>query len=186
MQRKGAHIHVCGLRRMPERILEIKAAHLISVIEMYQTPETPASIHPTRHLKLQMDDITEAQSGMTLPSMDHVTELLAFVDSWDRQSPMLIHCFAGMSRSTAAAFIALCVLHPEASEERIAQALRKASDTAVPNRLLVRLGDLALGRNGKMINAVRNMSPYMMDVACTPFFIDPVSFSDEPFFRSET
>lgn len=174
-----AHIHVCGLRRMPERVLEIGAAHLVSIIDTNLLPPTPACIHPARHLKLEVDDITEAQHGMTLPSMCHVTELLGFVETWDRRSPMLIHCFAGMSRSTAAAFIALCALHPEASEERIAQTLRKASDTAVPNRLLVSLGDEALGRNGRMIEAVRNMGPYMMDSACAPFYIDHALFFDE-------
>lgn len=174
----AALIHVCGLRRMPQTVEEIGASHLVSVIEEHMVPQTPQVIHPSRHLKLKMDDITEARSGLTLPSMQHVTELIAFAEGWDRKSPMLIHCFAGMSRSTAVAFIALCALHPETPEERIAKALRNASDTAVPNRLLVRLGDQALGRNGRMITAVRDMGPYMIDIACTPFCINPIDFED--------
>ena len=59
---------------------------------------------------------------------------------------MLIHCFAGVSRSTAAAFIAACALAPNRDEATIARALRAASPTATPNARLVALADAALGR----------------------------------------
>jgi predicted protein tyrosine phosphatase len=71
----------------------------------------------------------------------------------------LIHCWAGISRSTAAAFISLCALNPEADELRLAQALREASPTAHPNRRLVRLGDTVLQRSGRMIEAVESIGP---------------------------
>ncbi len=73
-------------------------------------------------------------AGCHPPSAEHVGELIDFVQSWDRQAPLLIHCFAGLSRSTAAAFIAMCALNPRTPEEAIARALRRSSDTAVPNR----------------------------------------------------
>ena len=58
-----------------------------------------------RHLKLVMHDIESEREGHTLPSEAHVAELLDFVGKWDRTAPMIIHCYAGISRSTAAAFI---------------------------------------------------------------------------------
>ena len=75
-----------------------------------------------------------------LPDAAHLDELLAFVRAWDRASPMLIHCFAGVSRSTAAAYIAACALAPERDEFAIARALRAASPTASPNTHLVAAG----------------------------------------------
>jgi predicted protein tyrosine phosphatase len=101
-----------------------------------------------------MNDICEPSPGLVLPCETHVTDLVNFALEWDRQAPLLIHCWAGISRSTAAAFITLCALNPEASEHALAQALRQASPTAYPNRRLVTLGDDALGRAGRMIAAV--------------------------------
>ncbi|MBP0574123.1 hypothetical protein J8J27_25825, partial [Mycobacterium tuberculosis] len=68
--------------------------------------------------------------------------------------PMVVHCFAGISRSTAAAFIVACVLRPDLDEAELAASIRAQSPTATPNALLVRLADAHLGRNGRMIRAV--------------------------------
>ncbi len=158
-------IHVCGLRNVPSTIESIGASHLVSAIEAASFPGTPTGIEPDRHLKLNMDDITEAQLHMTLPSERHVLELLDFVAEWDQKSPLLIHCFAGMSRSTACAFIALCDLNPKIDEARIAMAMRRLSATATPNRRLVAMADDILGRDGRMIAAVSNMHARFVDIA---------------------
>ena len=92
--------------------------------------------------------------GHVLPEATHLDELLRFVRAWDRAEPMLIHCFAGVSRSTAAAYIAACALAPERDEFAIARSLRAASSTASPNARLVALADDALGRCGRMNEAI--------------------------------
>ena len=86
-------------------------------------------------------------------------ELLEFVGGWDRAAPLLIHCFAGVSRSTAAAFISACALAPQRDEGEIALALRAASPTATPNARLVALADAALGRAGRMTRAIADNRP---------------------------
>jgi hypothetical protein len=82
---------------------------------------------------------------------------------------MLIHCYAGISRSTAAAFIALCALNPHTPEDVIASCLRSSSDTASPNRLFVTLADKVLRRDGRMIAAVNGMGQSRVADECTPF-----------------
>jgi predicted protein tyrosine phosphatase len=82
---------------------------------------------------------------------------------------MVIHCWAGISRSTAAAFIALCALNPAAPEELIARLLREASPTAYPNRLMIRLGDAALGRADRMVRAVETMGRGVVASEALPF-----------------
>jgi predicted protein tyrosine phosphatase len=123
-----------------------------------------------RHLKLVMHDIDELRDGYTPPSEAHVTDLLDFVGKWDRTAPMVIHCYAGISRSTAATFIALCALNPATSEALIARRLREASPSATPNRRLVMLGDAALGRDGRMIEAVAAIGPGEVSLA-KPFWV---------------
>jgi predicted protein tyrosine phosphatase len=92
---------------------------------------------------------------MVAPAETHVADLLRFVDGWKREKPIVVHCFAGISRSTAAAFITACAIQPERSEDEIAQAIRAASITAQPNPRIVKFGDQLLGRKGRMVEAVR-------------------------------
>ena len=56
-----------------------------------------------------------------LPCEEHVADLVQFALDWDRKAPLLIHCWAGISRSTAAAFITLCALNPQADEFGLAE-----------------------------------------------------------------
>ncbi|MFA5955074.1 tyrosine phosphatase family protein [Hyphomicrobium sp.] len=168
-------IHVCGLRNVSKTSEAIGAGHLVSAIEAHSFPKTPRNILRGRHLRLDMDDIAQAQPDMVLPSERHVLDLLDFVQSWDQKSPLLVHCFAGMSRSTACAYIAICALNPQADEERIGQSMRRLSATATPNRRLVALADDILGRDGRMIAAVSDMHACFNDVA-TPFSVGPSDF----------
>ena len=71
--------------------------------------------------------------------------------------------------TTAAAFITLCALNPEADEASIARLLREASPTAYPNRLLIRLGDAALGRGGRMLQAVESIGRGEVASEAVPF-----------------
>jgi predicted protein tyrosine phosphatase len=170
--RPSASVHVCALRHIPEVLPRIGASHLVSAINADLAPVTPAGFAVERHLKLDMHDIIELQHGATAPAEEHVGQLIEFVRSWDREAPLLIHCYAGLSRSTAAAFIALCALNPHASEKTIAQALRRASDTAVPNRRFVGLADAVLKRDGRMLAALKCMGPHRIAAECNPFGVD--------------
>ena len=84
---------------------------------------------------------------------------------------MVIHCYAGISRSTAAAFVAVCVLNPAGTEAAIARALRRASPTATPNIRIVALADDVLGRRGHMVEAITAIGQGML-VEAAPFRLD--------------
>lgn len=167
-----ASVHVCALRHLPEMVERIGARRLVSAINSDLFPATPAAIASGNHLKLDMHDITESAYGSIAPAAEHVLELLDFVQSWDQKEPLLIHCFAGLSRSTAAAFISLCALNPDTPEEIIARALRRSSDTAVPNRLFVTLADRALRRQGRMLAALEAIVPHRPAMECVPFGVE--------------
>ncbi len=172
--RQSASVHVCPLRLVPEILKRTDAQHLVSAINADLMPMTPEAIAADRHLKLGMHDIVEPRPGLVCPGPEHISELLEFVHSWDRREPMLIHCYAGISRSTAAAFIALCALNPDASEDLIASRLRLSSETACPNRLFIALADKMLGRDGRMITAVGRMGRGTPADECSPFGLPAV------------
>ena len=58
-----------------------------------------------KHLKLAFEDIDAPIDGVIGPEKSHVEELIAFVSKWNRDTPLLIHCWAGVSRSSASAII---------------------------------------------------------------------------------
>jgi len=150
-------IYVAPLSLVEATVADANVSHLVTLINGDTLIATPPGIGPDRHLRLAMNDICEPQPGLVLPCENHVAELVRFARDWDRQAPLLIHCWAGISRSTAAAFISLCALNPEGAELELARALRRASPTAYPNRLLVALADEVLTRNGRMIAAVEDI-----------------------------
>ena len=147
-------IHVCSLARLHPTVEEIKASHVVTLLKDVHRVTRPACIPAERHLILSVDDIASPLDGFVAPAVEHVAELLKFVRGWDRGAPLVVHCYAGISRSTAGAFIAACALNPLRDESAIAQAIRNSSPTAMPNALLVSIADELLGRGGRMVAAV--------------------------------
>ena len=147
-------ILVCPLHRVHDLVDEHGVSHVITLISAGTEVTTPPSIEAERHLKLFMHDIIEDLDGMSPPALHQVEQLIAFAHDWDHSAPMLIHCWAGISRSTAAAFASLCARNPQVDEAEIARALRDASPTATPNSRIVAMADRLLQRDGRMSRAI--------------------------------
>lgn len=147
-------IHVCSLARLHETVERTGARHVISLINGGTVFTRPSNVDPTNHLFLGLNDIVEEMEGLVAPAEHHMHELLDFVRAWPREAPLVIHCYAGISRSTAAAYATLCALMPERDEAELAQDLRRASPTATPNARLIALADAALRREGRMVRAI--------------------------------
>ncbi|CAM5443715.1 Tyrosine specific protein phosphatases domain-containing protein OS=Afipia felis OX=1035 GN=NCTC12722_02964 PE=4 SV=1 [Afipia felis] len=165
-------IHVCSLAELHPTVAAVSASHVITVMGKVERAVTPPSVLDANHLRVSMDDITEAADGFQAPAAAHIDTTLAFLRRWDRRAPLVVHCFAGISRSTATAFMAVCALNPERDENNIASAIRAASPSASPNRLIVQLADSALGRKGRMIRAIEGMGPGSAMLEGRPFRID--------------
>jgi predicted protein tyrosine phosphatase len=165
-------IHVCSLAALPETVKATGASHIMTVMAKVDQVQRPASVLEINHLRVQVDDITEHMDGFVAPCETHIEQILNFVRSWDRHAPMVVHCFAGISRSTASAFAAACMLNPHRDEIAIARQIRAASPIAQPNRLIVSLADRALGRDGRMLRALDEMGPGSMMVEGRPFRVD--------------
>jgi predicted protein tyrosine phosphatase len=165
-------IHVCSLAALPEIVRLTGASHVLTVMGKVDQVQRPESVLPANHLKVAVDDITEPIEGYVAPSEVHIEQVLNFVRGWDRGAPLVIHCYAGVSRSTASAFAAACMLNPHRDEMAIARQIRAASPIASPNRLIVSLADKALGRQGRMLRALDDIGPASMMVEGKPFRVD--------------
>ena len=165
-------IHVCSLARLQETVDDTGARHVISLIGDEARLERPARISPENHLWLRLHDISMPLDGYIMPGEEHVAELLGFVRGWDRRAPLVVHCYMGISRSTASAFASVCALNPERDENSIAQALRRASSTASPNIRIVSLADRLLGRGGRMVAAIETIGRGDLTAEAAPFRLD--------------
>jgi len=101
-----------------------------------------------------------------------VQRLIDFVGAWDRATPMVMHCFAGISRSTAGAYVAACALNPKRDEMQIAWDIRRASRTAQPNSRIVLIADRLLKRDGRMMHAIDAIGPGDVATEGDPFRLD--------------
>jgi predicted protein tyrosine phosphatase len=165
-------IHVCSLAALPDTVKTTGASHVLTIMAKVDQVMRPETVLEANHLKVQVDDITEHMDGFVAPTDLHVDQVLTFVRNWDRRAPMVVHCYAGISRSTASAFAAVCALNPDRDEASIARQIRAASPIASPNRLIVSLADKALGREGRMLRALDEMGPGNMLVEGRPFRLD--------------
>ena len=162
-------LHVCPLSRLPETVAATGASHLVTLATLGSTVERPAAIRPEHHLRVGFSDIVAPMEGHLPPGEAHVRAFLDFIDAWPREKPMVIHCYAGISRSTAAAFAAACALRPDRDEAELARELRRLAPSATPNRLFVEIADRLLGREGRMSAAIAGIGRGAEAFEGTPF-----------------
>jgi predicted protein tyrosine phosphatase len=165
-------IHVCSLARLHNTVADTGARHIVTLLRIVDRVQRPLTVEEANHLILGMDDITEPMDGYTHPGEEHVARLIEFAQGWDRRAPMVIHCYAGISRSTAGAFVAACALNPKRDERSFARAIRDGSRTAMPNMRIVTIADAMLGRHGRMVDAIREIGPGLAAAEGDPFRLD--------------
>ena len=162
-------IIVSPLSQIHDVIRARRPSHMITLLDPEHLIDTPQAVAPERHLRLAVYDICAPIQHMTPPERRHVLQILEFARSWHEREPLLVHCWAGISRSTATAFILACERNPHVPEQDIALRLRQASSTAYPNRRIVALADDILGRAGEMVRAVEAMGPNEASYEGEPF-----------------
>ena len=149
-------IHVSSLNVLNSVTARLQNYDLLTLLSPGH-PETDWSAFAcTRHVRLAFHDIIEPMPGLTPPDRDMMQAVLDFGRSHEPSRPLLIHCWAGISRSSAAAFAIACDRNP-GFERDIANELRRRAPFVTPNRLMVRLADELLERDGRMIEAVEKI-----------------------------
>ncbi|KQT60829.1 protein tyrosine phosphatase [Methylobacterium sp. Leaf456] len=168
------HLHVCPLSRLPETLAASGASHLVTLATLGSPGlaiERPQQIAPEHHLRVGFSDIVAPMEGHLPPGEAHVRAVLDFATAWNRERPLLLHCYAGISRSTAAAYAVACALSPERDEAELARALRRLAPSATPNRLFVAIADDRLGRRGRMSAAIAAIGRGAEAFEGTPFWL---------------
>jgi len=145
-------IYVTSLFEMPHYVRSLAPTHLVSIIQPEYQPDTPAEIDVEKHHRVAVHDISQPVLGSIHMQDAHIEDLIEFLRAWPQQEGLLVHCYTGISRSTAVALVALN-LKTRGSELEVALALRAAAPHASPNRLIISLADRILGLDGRLIDA---------------------------------
>jgi predicted protein tyrosine phosphatase len=162
-------IIVCPLSYVETVCEARRPSHLISLLDPGHLIETPPG--PGAHLRIGVHDISEEAEGLVCPDEETVLKLVAFGRTWEGSAPIVVHCWAGISRSTASAFTLACARNPDASAHEIAEEIRRRSRFATPNRRIVALADDMLGRQGRMVDAIDRIGRGEIALEGRPFEI---------------
>lgn len=150
-------LYVCSLLEMPGHVRALRPDHLVSLLPAAEQPPTPEGFPRERHHRVQIDDISEAREGQVVPEVRHVAALIEYLRGCGGET-VLFHCMAGISRSTAAALIALAIEDAGRETEHCTR-LRALAPHAHPNRRMIALADELLACGGRLVAAREAMGP---------------------------
>lgn len=161
-------ICVCGLDAMPDLVERLRPGRMISLLAARDQPPTPPQLRASDHLRVLVDDIDRPHGSLSEPALAHIQQLISFLRASPPRASIVIHCLAGVSRSPAAALVALALDAP-GRESEAAAVLRRAAPFVNPNRLIVQLADTALLRKGALVAALESMGESDMSLDFSAF-----------------
>ncbi|MEO1251083.1 MAG: protein tyrosine phosphatase [Pseudomonadota bacterium] len=171
-------IWISSLRDVHDAHAKAAPAKIVSLLSPGSDFPDFADYCDKRHHRIEIHDILEDREDRAAPGEAHVETIISHLRDWTPDQSLLVHCWAGMSRSTATAFIAACLHNPGADEALIGAALGSASPTAFPNTRIVAIADEMLGRDGRMARAAERLRKDEARLAeiyrvqeASPFFI---------------
>jgi predicted protein tyrosine phosphatase len=151
---------ICGLEELAS-FKDAAVTHVLSIVDPHH-PDPADFAHYGKHerLTLRFDDIIDPSPGMLMPQREHVEALLRFgqglaADDGDPLRHLLIHCHAGISRSTASMATLLAEARPDADEDAIFARIRAIRPQAWPNSVMIGMADDLLGRGGRLVAALK-------------------------------
>lgn len=161
-------LHVCPLSELQRVAAGLGRFDLLSLLSPNHGGDDHRGLACDRHLEMSFHDIVEPKPDLVAPDRQTISALIDFGRL--RQRPMLIHCWAGISRSSAAAYVLACDFNV-GCEREIADELRRRAPCVTPNRLMVRLADDILGRNGRMVAAIDRIGRGVEAFEGTPYVL---------------
>jgi predicted protein tyrosine phosphatase len=128
--------------------------HILSILDPeWPDPEAFQAYDPHFRATLRFHDAIESGPDILLPQRPDVEAILTFGRDAAEAGGLLIHCHAGISRSTAATLMILAQAHPHEDEEELAERLLQTRPQAWPNSRMIGFADELLDRNGRLMTA---------------------------------
>ena len=154
-------ITICGLKELNAHSTR-GVTHVLSILDPdWPEPESFWTYDTHHRTTLHFHDEIEPGPGLVLPQREHVQAILDFgrrllsADPQCEKAHLLVHCHAGVSRSTAAMAILLAQSDPGLDEDELFARILALRSQAWPNSLMIGFADELLGRGGRLSSALR-------------------------------
>ena len=150
-------VTICGIDEL-ELHCAAGVTHVLSILDPgWPEPEAFGAFDPHRRLELRFHDVIETEPGCIAPESLDVEQLLSFGRDLTegKGTHLLVHCHAGVSRSTAAATLIVAQARPDRPAEEALQTVLSRRPRAWPNLRILELGDALLERRGEIVGAAR-------------------------------
>jgi predicted protein tyrosine phosphatase len=160
-------ITVCGIEELGGHC-EVGVSHVLSILDPeWPVPEVFGQYGEHEKLELRFHDVIEDAPGMVLPQEEHVEQLLAFGrDLLAEPRPsahLLVHCHAGVSRSTASMSLILAQALPDRPSAAILGEVLRIRPQTWPNLRILEFGDRLLARNGELARAAFDIYRHQLE-----------------------
>ena len=146
----------CGVDSLDRHTLK-GVSHVLSILDPgNHRPQALSGFTADCRLELRFHDIVVVEDDGVPPDESHIEQILLFgrqVAAIGHGTHLLIHCYAGQSRSTAAAALCLAQEYPIRTGYEVLGEVVRQNPRTWPNLLMLELGDKALGRQGELIAA---------------------------------
>ena len=156
----GLEVSVCGVGELPDFAGQ-GVTHVVSLWDGYEAenPKTRLRVEvifpgAVIHFGFFNDVFTEFASSYP-PNQESIQDILNFTGELKAGDYLLVHCAVGISRSTAIAYATLCKHAGPGFEEDCFRALIGIRPSASPNPLIVRFADDLLGRDFRLVEAIK-------------------------------
>lgn len=159
---------VCGIQELPEHCRS-GVTHVLSILDpQYPVPDAFGGFGEHDRLELRFFDVIEDRPGSNPPQQEHVDQILALGRALMTDDPgkahLLVHCHAGVSRSTASLLMILAQACPEYGAAELTEMLLGIREKAWPNLRMTEFADAALGRDGVLVQAATAAYQYQLSV----------------------
>ncbi|MDZ7628081.1 MAG: hypothetical protein U5J99_06690 [Parvularculaceae bacterium] len=149
---------ISSLAGAADAYARLKPGRVISLLSEDEAVPVFPGLTLSNHLKLYVARESCAAT-ISKAARERARDIIEFARAWDGAGDILIHCNRGVSRSTAAAFIILCIREPDTPETALMRRIRAAAPHADPCPLFVAYADDILERGGRMTDALDDLCP---------------------------
>lgn len=161
---------VCGIEELSGHC-GARVSHVLSILDpAFPVPQALGAFGEHRRLELRFDDVIDEQEEKSPPRAEHVRLILEFGRDLLAEAPrgrhLLVHCHAGVSRSTAAMALILAQAQATSPAADVFTQVLRIRPHAWPNLRILELGDALLGRGGALVDAASGV--YRLQIAKRP------------------
>ena len=143
-------LKVVGLDEANQLICNNWPTHIISLMETRPEFDRDYGAH---HLHIAVADVPYVTQHVVSPQLKHLLSVLDFTKDLTDADRLLVHCFAGMSRSTSTA-IGILIQHNLSYLDAFAK-VQEVRQCLMPNELFIQHIDAHFDLDNKLVEHVK-------------------------------